>query len=85
MTRCFVVSVVVLAYLAGPIAPAVARDRDRDGLPDRWEKRFDLSTKHRSGKGDPDRDRLANGANTGCGSIRAGATPTGTGCATGRS
>ena len=60
MTRCFVVSVVVLASLAGPIASAVARDRDRDGLPDRWERRFDLSTKHRSGKGDPDRDRLSN-------------------------
>ena len=60
MARCLVLSVVVLAYLAGPVASAVARDRDRDGLPDRWEKRFNLSTKQRSGKGDPDHDRLKN-------------------------
>ena len=41
-------------------AAAMARDRDRDGLRDRWERKHDLSLKKKSGKGDPDRDRLSN-------------------------
>jgi hypothetical protein len=39
---------------------AAAKDRDRDGLPDRWERRHQLSTKHNSSGGDPDRDRVDN-------------------------
>jgi hypothetical protein len=39
---------------------ATAKDRDRDGLPDRWERRHQLSTKHNSSGGDPDRDRVDN-------------------------
>jgi hypothetical protein len=35
-------------------------DRDHDRLPDRWEKRYHLSTHSPSAKGDPDRDRLSN-------------------------
>jgi hypothetical protein len=39
---------------------AAAKDRDRDGLPDRWERRHDLSTMHNSSGRDPDRDRVDN-------------------------
>ena len=49
---------VCVAVPAG--ATAKARDRDHDGLPDRWEKRYHLSTKAPSAKRDPDHDRLSN-------------------------
>jgi hypothetical protein len=49
-----------LATLAGSSGTSWASDRDRDGLPDRWEKRYSLSTSHRSGSSDPDRDGLSN-------------------------
>jgi hypothetical protein len=39
---------------------AAPRDRDGDRLPDRWEKRHDLSIRRKSGNGDPDRDSLRN-------------------------
>jgi hypothetical protein len=52
-------AVLALAVLALP-GVAAAKDRDRDGLPDRWERRHDLSTKHNSSGGDPDRDRVDN-------------------------
>jgi thrombospondin type 3 repeat protein len=39
---------------------AGARDRDGDGLPDRWEKRYGLSSHRNSSRGDPDRDSLSN-------------------------
>jgi Bacterial TSP3 repeat len=39
---------------------ATGRDRDRDGLPDRWERRYKLSTRRNSSHGDPDRDSLGN-------------------------
>lgn len=49
------------ALLALPSAAmAKSRDRDHDKLPDKWEKKFHLSTKKKSGKGDPDRDRFNN-------------------------
>ena len=35
-------------------------DRDGDRLPDRWERRYKLSTRRDSRRGDPDRDRLSN-------------------------
>jgi thrombospondin type 3 repeat protein len=35
-------------------------DRDGDRLPDRWERRYKLSTRRDSRSGDPDRDRLSN-------------------------
>jgi hypothetical protein len=53
------IALLALLALALPGA-AVAKDRDRDGLPDRWERRHDLSTKHKSSGGDPDRDRVDN-------------------------
>ena len=53
------VGIALLAALAGPAA-ALARDRDHDGLPDRWEKRHHLSVHHKSAAGDPDRDKVDN-------------------------
>lgn len=41
-------------------ATAAARDRDHDGLPDRWERKHHLSTKRASANADPDRDRVDN-------------------------
>jgi thrombospondin type 3 repeat protein len=53
--------VVLAALLAAPgAAMAKSRDRDHDGLPDKWEKKFHLSTHTKSAKGDPDRDGLNN-------------------------
>jgi hypothetical protein len=53
--------VVLTALLALPAgAMAKSRDRDHDGLPDKWEHKFHLSTHHKSGKGDPDKDGLNN-------------------------
>jgi hypothetical protein len=53
--------VVLAALLAVPgAAMAKSHDRDHDGLPDKWEKRFHLSTHQKSAKGDPDRDGLNN-------------------------
>jgi hypothetical protein len=49
----------LLALLVVPAA-AQARDRDGDKLPDRWEKKYKISTKTKSGKKDPDRDGLTN-------------------------
>ena len=47
--------------VAIPVASVLAaRDRDHDKLPDKWEKRYSLSTKQRSAKRDPDHDRLNN-------------------------
>ena len=53
--------VVLAALLAVPgTAMAKSRDRDHDGLPDKWEKKFHLSTHKNSAKGDPDHDGLNN-------------------------
>src|SRR3954468_3425729 len=48
-----------LALLALP-AVSQARDRDHDGLPDKWEKRYHLSTHKSSANADVDRDRVDN-------------------------
>jgi hypothetical protein len=53
------VGIALLAALMGPAA-AFARDRDHDGLPDRWEKLHHLSVHHKSAAGDPDRDKVDN-------------------------
>ena len=60
MPRSLVLTLVVFPLLATATAEAAARDRDRDGLPDRWERRYHLSTSKKSAKRDPDRDRLRN-------------------------
>lgn len=49
----------LLLLLALP-GVAAAADRDRDRLPDKWERKHHLSTKQNSSGGDPDRDRVDN-------------------------
>ena len=57
-------AVVVPGSASAPLsetgASAAPRDRDHDGLPDWWERRFGLSTTQKSGAGDPDHDFLPN-------------------------
>lgn len=43
-------------------APATAKDRNKDKIPDRWEKKYDLSLQKKQGRRDQDRDGLANRA-----------------------
>lgn len=50
-----------LALLAMP-GPAVAKDRNHDRIPDRWEKRHKLSLKVNQARKDQDRDQLRNRA-----------------------
>ncbi|HEY0633128.1 MAG TPA: hypothetical protein VGC98_13815 [Thermoleophilaceae bacterium] len=53
--------VVLAALLAMPgAAMAKSRDRDHDKLPDKWEKKFHLSTHKNNANGDPDHDGLTN-------------------------
>jgi thrombospondin type 3 repeat protein len=59
MSRWLLLPFMMLPLLA-PTASAAARDRDHDGLPDRWERRYHLSTAKKSGRRDPDRDGLRN-------------------------
>jgi Bacterial TSP3 repeat len=61
MSKWLVMSVLMLVLAPAPAALAAKpRDRDHDGLPDRWEKRYHLSTHHNSRRGDADHDGLAN-------------------------
>ena len=61
MSRSTLVPIIITAMLA-LAAPAAAapRDRDHDGLPDRWETRHGLSSTSKGGSADPDRDRVDN-------------------------
>ncbi|MFN8151254.1 MAG: hypothetical protein U0R24_09025 [Solirubrobacterales bacterium] len=60
-TRAVVLVVVGMLIAAFAIAaPASAKDRNHDNLPDRWEKRYDLSLKVKQGKRDQDSDGLNN-------------------------
>lgn len=52
-------TVALFAVFAGP---AAARDRNHDGLPDRWEKRHHLSLTVKQAKRDQDSDGLRNKA-----------------------
>jgi thrombospondin type 3 repeat protein len=61
MPRRLVVPILMLAWAVWPAAVAhAARDRDHDGLPDRWERRYDLSTARPSARVDRDHDGLSN-------------------------
>jgi Bacterial TSP3 repeat len=51
---------VPLAVLMPLASGRMFRDRDHDHLPDKWEKRYHISTHQRSTKRDPDHDRLTN-------------------------
>jgi hypothetical protein len=56
MSKRIIAPLLLLAWLAVPVASAAARDRHHDGIPDRWEKRYGI----RSATGDPDHDGLSN-------------------------
>jgi hypothetical protein len=58
--RLVITLVAATAALVMPSAAAAARDRDHDGLPDRWERRHHLSTKRNSANTDLDRDGVDN-------------------------
>jgi hypothetical protein len=60
MLKWLVLPMVMLAYLAATVSAGAPRDRDRDRLPDRWERNHHLSTGKPSAKRDPDGDRLSN-------------------------
>ena len=57
--RLIVISAFALALLALP-GSALARDRNHDKIPDKWEKKFHLSTTHNVANKDPDHDGLNN-------------------------
>ena len=70
-TRTAVLMVIGMLVAAFAFAsPAAAKDRNNDGLPDRWEKRYDLSLKVKQGKRDQDSDGLNN-----MGEFEAGTNP----------
>jgi hypothetical protein len=54
------VPLLALLCFVGPVPVASAVDRDHDGLPDRWEREYHLSTTSRSSGADRDRDGLSN-------------------------
>ena len=54
------IAATLAATLALFAAPALARDRNHDQLPDRWEKHNNLSLKVKQSKRDQDRDKLNN-------------------------
>lgn len=60
MSKWLLLPALALAYVAVPATADAPGDRDRDGLPDRWEKRNGLSAKQPSAKSDPDHDGLRN-------------------------
>jgi hypothetical protein len=53
-------AIAALAVLLAASATATAKDRNRDRIPDRWEKRFDLSLKVDQANKDQDRDKVDN-------------------------
>ena len=57
-----VLAVLTIALFAVFAGPAAARDRNRDGLPDRWEKAHHLSLKVNQARRDQDKDGLRNKA-----------------------
>ncbi len=63
-----IAALVVLALVAA--GPATAADRNNDKIPDRWEKRHNLSLKVNQAKRDQDRDQLNNR-----GEFRSGSDP----------
>ena len=60
MSRWMFLPIVALVYFVGSAMASTPGNRDHDGLPDRWEQRYGLSTTKNSAKGDPDRDGLRN-------------------------
>ena len=59
MPRLFIAALAVLGVLVLPSA-AAARDRNHDRIPDRWEKKHDLSLHVKQTRRDQDHDGLRN-------------------------
>ena len=59
MTKLFIAALAVLGVLVLPSA-ASARDRNHDRIPDRWEKKHDLSLHVKQTRRDQDNDGLRN-------------------------
>src|SRR3954462_1933717 len=59
-TRLLLLALAAAVALLALPAVSQARDRDHDGLPDKWEKKFHLSIHKNSADADPDRDRVDN-------------------------
>jgi len=60
LSRLLTSCALVVAGTALTAGPALARDRDHDRLPDKWEKRHHLNLKKDDSRRDRDRDRLSN-------------------------
>jgi hypothetical protein len=58
--KLVVIGALAAAFMVVPAVAMASKDRDHDGLPDKWEKKFHLSTHTNNAKGDPDRDHLSN-------------------------
>src|SRR5689334_9717944 len=53
-------AVLTAGFLAFPGAALAAKDRNHDGLPDKWERHYHLSLKVNQAQKDQDRDRVRN-------------------------
>src|SRR3954464_10542079 len=60
-TRLLLLALAAAVALLALPAVSQARDRNHDGLPDKWEKHFHLSLHKNQAQRDPDRDRVDNG------------------------
>jgi hypothetical protein len=60
LSRSLLLVLLALPFIPTTASGAAARDRDGDRLPDRWERRYHLSTSWKSARGDADRDGLSN-------------------------
>ncbi len=58
LSVCTLLSFLILAF--GTTTAQAKRDRNRDGIPDRWEKRHNLSLKKSQANRDQDRDGVRN-------------------------
>lgn len=60
LSRLLTTCALLVAVAALTASPALARNRDHDRLPDRWEKRHHLNLKKDDSRRDRDRDGLSN-------------------------